>query len=325
MSACFRHSRIADRITPAKECWKSCEPTRAIAKLAFYTVAVQALSPMEELMKSLPVLALLASLVSPLASAAECANWQALHPTWLWCDDFESTASLGSRYEDISSDGMSVTANDGRDGSKALTQRYTTGQVDAGWIVKIKPEGYPDHIFYRFYHKFGTGYVSFPPKMSRVGYRNRSTWTEIFRVHTWLDRPTGTLTADVLAKNSTQANSGGYLSLLSANYSFANHINEWVAVEVELKLNTSGARDGIYRVWVNDSLVIERLNVDIRGSTADKINEVMLDAYWNGGATGNLNRYFDDFVISTQKIGLTAAAASTSPPMPPTDVDVRQQ
>lgn len=261
------------------------------------------------------------ALVGINASAGECDNWQTAQPNWLWCDDFEASTTLAQRYEDVSTKGMAVTSASGLSASKSLEQVYTPGQVDAGWIIKYKSEGFPDHVFYRFYHKFGAGYTTaYPQKMSRIGYRSHSTWTEIFRVHTWFGKTTGILTLDVMAKNSTQANSGGYLPVASSGFSFAEHLDEWVAVEVELKLNTPGSKDGLYRLWLNDSLVVERLNVDMRGTTADKINEVMLDTYWNGGSTGNLKRFYDNFVISTQKIGRYNTAATISPPSAPKNV-----
>lgn len=250
--------------------------------------------------------------------SAECTNWQQQHPEWLWCDDFELISALSQNYEDYSTTGFSVIAGNGMDGSKGLTQQYTSGQVDAGWIVKYKPDGFPDHVFYRYYHKFGSGFTRFPQKMSRIGYRNHSTWKEIYRVHSWMTG-TGLLTADVMAKNSSQTSSGWLPIATETSFNFASHLNEWVAIEVELKINTPGKTDGLYRTWINDQLVIERLNVDMRGSTSDKINEVMLDTYWNESSPGNIARYYDNFVISTQKIGLIAAATA-SPPASPTNV-----
>jgi len=270
-------------------------------------------------MRMTRILALTAALFSATALGEECNNWEQLHPEWLWCDDFEATTTLTQRYEDVSTEGMSVITANGLNNSKGLTQAYTPNQVTAGWVTKSKTAGYPDHIYYRYYHKFGSGYTKYPPKMSRIGNRNYSNWSEVFFVHSWLT-DSGTMTADVLATNSTQ---GEWLPLASANYSFSGHANEWVAVEVEVKLNTPGQKDGLYRTWINDSLVIERTNVDLRGSTSDKITEIMLDCYWNGGSTGNLTRYYDNFVISTAKIGLTGAT-TVSPPLPPSNVQVIQ-
>ena len=49
----------------------------------------------------------------------------------------------------------------------------------------------------------------------------------------------------------------------------------------------------------------EHTGVDVRGNTQEKINEVMLDSYWNGGSPIAQNRYYDDFAISTARIGAT--------------------
>ncbi len=261
---------------------------------------------------------LLSMWISAAASGAECDNWQSSHPEWIWCDDFESMQALTTRYEDVSSLGMSQSTEDAYADQSSLKQTYTTGQVDAGWVIKVNDAGFPDHIFYRFYHKFPQGYSVFPPKMSRLGYRQRgSTWQAIFSVQTWL-KSDGELTLDVLAKNSSQANGGGYLGVRNSGLTLAAYLDQWVAIEVEVKLNTPSMSDGVYRMWVDDNLVIEALNVDLRGNTNDKINEVMLDTYWNDGANAPLSRYYDNFVISTQRIGLAGSPPVVVTPPPAT-------
>lgn len=228
----------------------------------------------------------------------ECDNWQTNRSDWLWCDSFEDTSALSNRYEDVNLDGISFTTSEAANGATSIEQRYTTGQVDAGWLIKLKPEGYPDHIFYRWYHKFEAGMTEFPPKMARIGYRNRSTWKSIFMIHTWMSNTKPSL--DVLAENSTQ---GPWLPVAVSDFDLVQHDGEWASYEVEVKLNTPGSNDGHYRLWINDTIVAERTNVDLRGNTNDKINEVMLDNYWNGGAPHASARYFDNFVISTKRIG----------------------
>ena len=73
--------------------------------------------------------------------------------------------------------------------------------------------------------------------------------------------------------------------------------------ELELQLNTPGIADGACRVWIDDTLKIERTAIDVRGSDTSKINEAMLSAYFNGGSSKAQSRYWDNLVISTQKIG----------------------
>lgn len=242
----------------------------------------------------------------------ECDNWELSHPEWIWCDSFELSTPLTDRYEDVNTNGLGRSINDKFDGLASLKQSYVTGQVDAGWIIKVINEGFPEHIFYRWYHKFESGYTSFPPKMARAGYRDRSNWTKVFFVHNWISNAQPTL--DVFASNSSQ---GRWLPVANSGFDLQSHLNEWVMFEVEIKLNTPGQSDGLYRLWINDELYVDRSNIDLRGNTTDRINEIMLDTYWNEGATGNLGRYYDNFVISTEKIG--AFTASISPPSPPTN------
>lgn len=270
--------------------------------------------------KSSLIFVFITGLYAGSALAGECDTWMASHPEWIWCDNFESNDRLSDRYEDVSLNGLSLSTDSSFDGTISLRQSYEPGQVGAGWIIKVADQGFPDHIFIRWYHKFGPGYVSVPPKMARVGYRQRfGSWDTIFRVHAWSISKSGELTADVSAQNSSQTESG-WLPIRRSGYSFLDHLGEWVAIEIELNLNSPGNADGSYRFWVNDKLVIDAQNVDLRGNTTDRTNEVMLDGYWNGGSTGSLVRYFDNFVISSQKIGLYAPTSSDTRPLPPVDL-----
>lgn len=254
------------------------------------------------------------------AFADECAGWQSQHPEWIWCDSFESANAL-NQYEDRktteeSPQGMDLSGDAAFDGQNSLRQVYSAGQVSAGWIIKIAD--FPDNLFVRFYHKFNDGYSQFPPKMARVGFRDHSTWTETMRVHLWITEKDGhnVLIADTLARDSSQSNGSGWLGVAYSDHYLdaSENVDRWVAYEMQIKLNTPCESDGIYRVWVDDRLVIERENVDLRGCETYGTNEVMLDTYWNDGATGQLARYYDNFVISTARIGKMSL---TSPPKAP--------
>lgn len=222
----------------------------------------------------------------------------------IWSDGFEDGAALTDRYEDVSTNGMFVTTADAFTGEHALEQHYDQGQVDAGWVCKVNNDGFPDHIFVRWYHKFEEGFDGFPPKMARVRYRQRSgDWKSTFAVHFWIED--GEAVADVYAKNSSQANSSGWLPIARSDFFFdaPENAGRWIRLEMEVKLNTPGQTDGLYRFWADDELIVERTGVDLRGNTQDKINEVMLDTYWNGGSPKEQSRYYDDFVVATERIG----------------------
>jgi len=222
----------------------------------------------------------------------------------IWSDGFEDSEPLASKYEDVSTNGLFVTTADAFTGEHALEQQYDQGQVDAGWICKVNNDGFPDHIFVRWYHKFEQGFEGFPPKMARVRYRHRSgDWASVFAVHFWIED--GEAVADVYARNSSQANSSGWLPIARSGFFFdaPENAGRWIRLEMEVKLNTPGQADGLYRFWADDELIVERTGVDLRGGTQDKINEVMLDTYWNGGSPKAQSRYYDDFVIATERIG----------------------
>jgi hypothetical protein len=224
--------------------------------------------------------------------------------TILWRDDFDDGLPLTSKYEDVSTNGLAVSSLDSCTGGNALTQTYTTGQVDAGWVVKYRPSGFPDRVFMRWYHKFETGFQGFPPKMARIRARNHSTWTSALAVHCWIETD-GVVALDVAAVDSTQANADGWLPIARSGFSFATptNIGRWVCFEMEVQLNTPGSADGAYRLWIDDTLAVERTGVDLRGSQTYSLNECMLDCYWNGGSSRPQRRFYDSLIIATAKIG----------------------
>lgn len=236
-------------------------------------------------------------------------------PNVLWRDDFEEAGALNARYEDVSGEGMAVGTLDAFNGSRALGQTYQVGQVNAGWIIKKPTGGFPDRIFMRWYHKFEPGFQGFPPKMARIRHR-RGDWTSPMEVHCWLDTSAqygGTVVLDVKAEHSNQQNGSGWLSVIRTDFTFANpaNIGRWVCFEMEVQLNTPGQNDGHYRLWIDDVLKGEREGIDLRGNQTYGINEAMLDCYWNGGSPHIQSRFYDAFVIATQKIGTEPGAGLT--------------
>jgi hypothetical protein len=237
----------------------------------------------------------------------ECDQWPE-RPDWLWCDDFESDEPLRERYQDVSAKGMAVSDEDAFEGRRSLKQHYEAGQVSAGWITRVGEQ--PDHVFMRWYHKFEDGFVGAPAKMARIRYRHRyGDWGSVFAVHCWIDNEV--VVADVRAENSSQCNSAFYLPKVKSEFNVTDprNVGRWICFEMEVKLNSPGKRDGVYRIWADNELIVERANIDLRGHTSDKINEMMLDCYWNGGSPKAQNRYYDNFVIATSRIGPLAGDA----------------
>lgn len=244
------------------------------------------------------------------AAQSECQDWQTAHPEWLWCDDFEDGQALSDKYPDTGQTGMSVSEEDAFAGSFALRQHYEAGQVDAGWVSfyfgdTLGGDYGPvqDDIYMRWYHKFEAGFQGpLPPKMARVTSIGPG-WDKRFGVYYWISDDE--IVADVSAQYSSQANSAGWLAVQGSGFSYQTpgHIGRWICHEMRVQRNTPGQADGAYTFWVDGELRIDQTGVDLVGSTDFHFNNAMLDSYWNGGSPVAQSRYYDNFVVSTQRIG----------------------
>ncbi len=85
--------------------------------------------------------------------------------------------------------------------------------------------------------------------------------------------------------------------------------NEWIAIEIQVKMNTPGQADGILRGWKNGELAYEKTNMEYRKIGHDDLH---LRSFWmdhyNGGVDGpceSATIWMDQLVISTsQRPGL---------------------
>ena len=74
---------------------------------------------------------------------------------------------------------------------------------------------------------------------------------------------------------NSQTNSTGWFLIAVSNFSYTDtaNIGRWVCIEMELLLNTTGKKNGLYRIWADDSMIAERTNIDI-GARGDKYSMV---------------------------------------------------
>jgi hypothetical protein len=78
-------------------------------------------------------------------------------------------------------------------------------------------------------------------------------------------------------------------------------LNEWYELELEMKANTPGLRDGYVNVWVNGMLLLSRTGMNIRGLQSTGINVAGIGEQVNTTATGFVDeyRYWDDIAIAS--------------------------
>jgi hypothetical protein len=80
--------------------------------------------------------------------------------------------------------------------------------------------------------------------------------------------------------------------------------DEWVCLEMMMELNTPGQHDGRMAYWMNDVLQHEETGMYWRDIPELQLNKVRLQHYLAPGDATQSNRvWFDDVVVSTERIG----------------------
>jgi len=271
--------------------------------------------------------------VRPLAGpVAECA---APRPGWIWCDDFEEDR-LSRYFEHENKDGLFERAPGvGYAGSAGMRARFTAArQVDAGFLhlafgkvpapnfrtVDAGTEIYRD-IYWRVLVRYAPGWVGGGGnKMSRAQSLATPEYAQAMIAHVWsgssvenpVDRLAIVPASGIGFRGRLMTRSyndfpriewGGWawskLPLFDRAY-----IGRWYCIEARARLNDPGRSNGVFELWIDDRLEAQQPSLGWMGSYRDYgINVVYLENYWNDGAPQPQERYFDNFVVSTQRIG----------------------
>lgn len=289
-------------------------------------------------MTALAALATTAHAAQPL----ECTNWQQAHPQWLWCDDFESDSSLEQNYYDVNRVGgkFGVVGDTAYGGTKALRNGYVKGVEGAGWLklsigkTPVSPKRYLDRnfedVYWRFYMKTAPNWVGQGWKVTRATIFASSSWSQAAIGHLWSDNKLGLALDPVSGVSGSTVVTTGWNDFPNMKWIGAaagpvqvyapENRDKWYCIEVRMKLNTPGKADGEFTYWLDGQQQAQRTGLNFRGNyTAYGINTIMLEGWINNGSPQDQNRYFDNFVVSTAKIGCFAPTP-VSPPAPPTGV-----
>lgn len=257
----------------------------------------------------------------------------------IFCDDFEDTVALGDKYFEYVAEGGAFVRMPGvgRDGSHGMRALFQAGQVSAGNLKKSfgkTPSAYvgkhaanPTHAYNQIYWRVDVrlqpGWVGGGgDKLTRATALVTDNWAQGLIGHLWSGSRGNNnyLVMDPASGIDAQGN------LLSTAYNDFRHLRwlgnqtgktdlfssanagRWFCVEGHIKLNTPGLSDGIFEFWINDTLQASRKDLNWHGrwntqANTYKINVIMLENYWNNGSPVKQERYFDNFVISTNRIG----------------------
>lgn len=244
-------------------------------------------------------------------------------PNTIWYDDFdgdpkpypEARGSL-DRNESLGEGGRSMLCHFRKGQVSGAGRKVFFGDspVYPNKVVR-KGESF-DEIYWRIYVKHQAGWIGSPAKMSRATSMASAGWSQAMIMHVWSGNQPGTLTLDPV--RGVQGN-----KVVTRKYNdfprmkwlgnrpesmFPVHATEesgyWVLIECRTRLNTPGKNDGLAQLWIDGRLECERTNLNLRGTyTEHGINAVFLEAYWNAGSPVSQSRWYDNFVISTRRIG----------------------
>lgn len=269
-------------------------------------------------------------LARPTEAYSECTDWQMRHPEWIFCDDFESDGPLKGRgryFEHDRDDGdFAVVEGVGLDGSRGMRARFQAGEVGAGALhlafgrvpgsyfdQGIRPDEDFRDIYYRLYLRHQPGWQGSPAKLSRAIVFAGSNWSQAMIAHLWssgdyllIDPASGVEDGTVVTTKYNDfenlhwlGNQRGVTPLFAGE-----NAGRWFCIEAHVRLNDPGQSNGVQEFWIDGQLEARRTGLNFV-DTYDGfgINAVFLENYWNAGSPKEQERYFDSFVVSTERIG----------------------
>lgn len=276
-------------------------------------------------------------LALPAAAQTECADWQTLHPEWLFCDDFEDGTPLvrDGRYFEHDDDGGDFIVVDGVGvaGSHGMRAIWQQGEVAAG-SLKLgfgrNPSGYMNRgirptedfreLYYRMYLRLQPGWLGNPKKLSRATVIAASDWSQAMIAHVWEGSgdALGLDPVRCVAPDDSYVCVGyndfahmtwlGFQSGVTQIFAPAE-VGEWRCVEAHVRLNDPGQTNGLHELWIDGALEAQTPPLDfVHSYTGYGLNAIFFENYQNEGAPQDQERYFDNIVVATSRIGCLPSA-----------------
>jgi len=280
----------------------------------------------------------------PLGLVNECDTTKS---EWIWCEDFEKDRSAD--YFEGTADRQ---ASLGLNGSTASAFHFKKG-ISGGGGIKIafgrtpssylKPvdsgENNYREIFWRMFIYLPTTWMgNGADKLSRATILASADWKQAMIAHVWSGSDPGSQSNLLLVDPASGTDAAGNLMTLGYNdfdnlrwlgYVGSNfpifaseNFGKWHCVEAHVKLNDPGQSNGVFQLYINNALEVDRTSLNWIGSyDAYGINAIFFENYWNQGSPVDQTRYFDNLVVSTQAIGCGQEGVT---PMPPSNLTVTQ-
>jgi hypothetical protein len=215
------------------------------------------------------------------------------------------------------------------DGTKSINLETPANSV-SGFALDV---GFTPRrtVYWRWYVKYSSNYVWSPvaTKHNEI-FINGSLSTGLFNSvsNTGFDTPVQTFA------DKTGCGSDCYFEQNIGQRIKFNR-NQWYCVEVRMTMNTGAtANDGYIQGWIDNVQKWEHPNVNLSAISSNQLfNGFFLASYWNCNENEScaqsvyqhptINRYMDNLVGSTSRVGCLNAPADGVPPSSPGSVVVR--
>ncbi len=265
-------------------------------------------------------------------AAAEC---EAPRSGWIWCDDFERDRLARYFEYDNARGAFARLSGVGVDSSTGMRVRYDSGQVSVGSLhlafgatpssyirpVDAGTARYTD-LYWRLYLRLQPGWTGGGgDKLSRALVLASPQWAEAVVAPVWsgkkkdrnyllVDPASGTdARGDLMTTKYNDTPRIRFLGLAPSRTAiFADaSAGRWHCIEAHVRLNTPGVADGVFELWIDDAAEARRDRLNWRGEyTAYGLNALFVENYWNRGSPARQERYIDNLVVSTSRIGCLA-------------------
>ncbi|MCA9666524.1 MAG: hypothetical protein KC503_13075 [Myxococcales bacterium] len=266
------------------------------------------------------------------ADTSSMSSWRCPSPLpsgWIFCEDFESIGDPKQVFYEFNDNNgnFRVVDTEGASGTHSLQMSYKQGQIGGSWatvafgrnpLVNNQPsyrktEDFTE-VYWRFRIKHQQGWPDVgPAKTTRLISFAKPDWGQAMIAHLW-SKDLVLIGDPVRCATGTSVPCSGINDFGNFNWIgqlpgktkiFSSALSgSWHCVEAHVKLNTPGQSDGVFEFWIDGQQENTRSGMNWRDSyTGYGLNAVYFENYWNGGATADLERWFDDLVIATQRIG----------------------
>lgn len=220
----------------------------------------------------------------------------------------------------------------------------TGGLTDANALKLTIPENgtstaWPEHpiteqqgeVYARFYLRYEPGFVFNPGwsggKVSyfrALGAEGKQEWRVEIALRGKENDTKGFLLVDLRHMESIDPSQPKYLLNNNGN-DIDIESGQWYAVELMVKPNTPGVKDGEIKLWINGVLQLHYTGQNLRGNITRGVNSFWITSYFGGQATIHPEQsvWYDNIVVSKNYVGPFPKETDSIPPTIPTGLKIQ--